>query len=254
MNSRAVTVFGICIFSLIPFAMRAQQASGPLSIKQENQFAVTLNAGQFQRTIAGMENKAARFFLKAGYSLTDRLDLFAQAGVTKLELQSGELLFQDKLRPIYGIGVNFRPLLVNTFRTALLINGQLLRFVSRPQAESASTISGSQVTEVDEFKYDWREAVLNLGLVKEWNRVNLYGGVNVRFIQREETRTESLILNENPGAETRTSTTFQSGAIVTPQVGMELLLPSRIILSLEIAANHDSDYVFFVGLSQIGKP
>jgi len=254
MNVRAVTIFGICISFLSPFVLHAQQASGPLSIKQENQFAVTLNAGQFQRTIADMENKSARYFLKAGYSLTSRVDVFVQAGVTKLELQSGELRFQDSLRPIYGIGVNFRPLILNTLRTALFINGQVLRFVSRPQAESIRTISGSQVTEVDEFKYDWREAVLNLGLVKEWSSVNLFGGINVRFIQREETRTEALILNQNPGTETRTSTTFQSGAIITPQLGVELLLPSRIILSLEVAANDDSDYVLFVGLSQIGRP
>jgi len=242
------------IVSLTPFLLQAQQLSGPLAIKQQSQFAVTVDAGLFQKTISETENKSLRYLLKVGYGLTDRFDFFVQAGATKLELLSGEQVFQDKLRLAYGMGLTFRPFYLKGLDISPVISGQLLRFISRPKIETETTVSGSYVTEVQELKYDWREAVFNVGVVKELSALNFYAGINLRLIHRDETRTESLRFNGNQVSGSQESATYQSGTLINPQIGTEILFPGRIILSLEVSANSSSDYVVFVGLSQIGKP
>lgn len=244
----------LIIVPLLPVLLFAQQVNGPLAIKHKSHFAVTVGAGQFQRTISGTENKSWRYFLKAGYAVTGHLDFFAQIGATKLELLSGGQVFQDKLRLAYGVGINFRPFYMKGLGVSPVISGQVMRFISRPKRETETTVSESSVTEVHELKYDWREGVINAGLVKEFSALNLYGGVNVRFIHREETRTEALRFNGNQVSGSKESATFQSGALISPVFGTELFFPARIILSLEVSANSHSDYVVFVGLSQIGRP
>lgn len=242
------------LVSVTPFMLCAQQLSGPLSIKQKGRFSVTVGAGQLRRTISDTENKSSRFFLKTGYGITDRVDFFAQIGGTKLELLSGEDVFRDKLRPVYGVGMTFRPFEITSLRIAPVLSGQVIRFISRPKVETVTTVSGTRVTEVHELKYDWQEAVLNAGVLKELSALNLYAGINIKFIHRDETRTESLRSNGNQVSGSQESTTYQSGALIAPLLGAEMLFSSRIIVSFEVSATNNSDYIVFVGLSQIGKP
>lgn len=246
------------VFSFLSFTQTAKaQVGGSSFFGSRGEFSVTVAGGYFQKNIYTVENSAPRFFLKGQYGLSNRVDFFAQVGAAKLTLTvpgQTRIIFRDKHRLAYGAGMIIRPLTFEPLRLSTFFSGQINRFVNKPSVQTNSRVAGSDVIESSALNYDWREADLKMGLSKAFRSLNIYSGVNIKFIQRIETRVEKLIFNGATVTESRQSGEYNSGAIVSPMIGAELLLPARLSLNFEVSANSDTDFVFFIGISQTGRP
>ena len=232
--------------------LNAQPAGMPIYTEGNREFTISLDGGFFTKKIFGIKNEARRFFLKGSYGLGN-LDFYGLLGVTNLSLtlaDSARTVLEDGFKAAYGGGFSLRIPAFERLQVSLFINGQMIRFVSKPASESTLGFG----TQVLQLNYDWRETNLTFGLTKKIGAANFYGGINTKIIQRFETKTDRLVFSGQNTAANQVKGKFNSGLLTSPLFGLDLNLPSRLKISLEISANNESDFAVYFGLSQTGKP
>lgn len=247
----------MCSLVLLPGAAKAQPAGGPLLTGTHAELTVSLDAGYFKKTIGGVENRSRRMFLRATYGLAGRLDLFGILGLAKLQLElvdSTGAELEDKFRPAYGAGFSLRMLRLHGIGMSVFMTGHVIRFKSTPSNTRTFQVEGADVSQVLEVDYDWREANINLGLAQDLKFMTVYGGVNLKYIERDEEKVEKLVFGGEGVAVASQSGTYKSGVLAMPLLGAEIKLPARLRLNFEAAAGSDSDFTFYIGVSQTGSP
>ncbi len=247
--------YGLIFFSILGSVEKlvAQPAGVPIHTESNREFTISLDGGFFTKTIFNTKNESRRFFLKASYGVNGNLDFYGILGLTNLSLtraDSARTILEDGFKVAYGGGVSLRILHLEGLQTSLFLNGQLLRFVSKPASESTLGFG----TQVLQLNYDWREANITFGLSKKIGAANFYGGINTKIIQRLETKIDKLVFSGHNATATRVKGEYTSGLLVSPLFGIDLNLPSRLKFSLELSATNDTDFAVYFGLSQTGKP
>lgn len=235
----------------------AQPTGIPIFTQSHREITVSITGGYFRKNIHGIEYNSPRYILKGILGLARFLDIFGEIGVAKVTLvmpDDTQSNLESKYQMAFGAGINIRLLYIPRYRFSLFISGQLFRFTSKPSSENVSFLAGSQVVQVLELKYDWRDALFNAGLTKDWGVVNFYCGLHAKTIQRLETRIDKIIINGGDESETKQTGEYLSGLETSPFIGLDLNLPSQLKLSLEITGRNRSDFAFYIGLSQTGKP
>jgi len=247
--------YSLIFFSILGVAEKldAQPAGVPIHTESNNEFTISLDGGFFTKKIFGIKNESRRFFFKGSYGLNSRIDIYGLFGLTNLRLtlaDSARTVLDDGFKVAYGGGLALRILAFERLQMSLFFNGQLIRFISKPASESTLGFG----TQVVQLNYDWREANLIFGLTKKIGAANFYGGINAKIIQRFETKTDKLVFSGQNSTATRVKGKYSSGLLMSPLFGLDLNLPSRLKVSLELSANNESDFAFYIGLSQRGKP
>jgi len=245
----------LIFFSILGGAekLNAQPAGVPIYTESNREFTISLDGGFFTKKIFGIKNESRRFFLKGSYGLSSYLDFYGLFGLTNLSLtlaDSARTVLDDGFKAAYGGGLSLRILVFERMQMSLFFNGQLIRFISKPASESTLGFG----TQVVQLNYDWREANLTFGLTKKIGAANFYGGINTKIIQRFETKIDKLVFSGQTTAGNQVKGKFNSGLLTSPLFGLDLNLPSRLKISLEISANNESDFAVYFGLSQTGKP
>jgi len=233
--------------------LNAQPAGMPIYTEGNQEFTISLEGGFFTKRIYGIKNESRRFFLKGSYGLSSYLDVYGLFGLTNLSLtlaDSAHTLLDDGFKAAYGAGFSLRILAFERLQMSLFFNGQLIRFVNKPASESTLGFG----TQVLQLNYDWREANLTFGLTKKIGAANFYGGINIKIIQRFETKIDRLVFSGQNTMANQVKGKFNSGLLTSPVFGIDLALPSRLKISLEMSANNESDFAVYFGLSQTGKP
>ncbi|MFQ5770471.1 MAG: hypothetical protein ACE5HX_08050 [bacterium] len=162
--------------------------------------------------------------------------------------------FKDKYHLAFGAGIILRYFYNERMRFSLFFSGQIFRFTSNPSLEMRQNFAGIEVKQVLALKYDWREVNFNLGFFKGMGFVNLFSGMHAELIQRFETKINKNIIAGGTDSENIQSGEYKSGLQMNPFLGIDLKLPARCALSLEIIGRNKSDFVFNIGISQTGKP
>ncbi len=245
----------LIFFSILSSAgeLVAQPAGAPIYTEGNGEFTISLDGGFFTKKIFRIKNESRRFFLKGSYGLSSYLDFYGLFGLTNLSLtlaDSARTVLDDGFKAAYGGGLSLRILVFERMQMSLFFNGQLIRFISKPASESTLGFG----TQVVQLNYDWREANLTFGLTKKIGAANFYGGINTKIIQRFETKIDKLVFSGQNSTATRVKGKYTSGLLTSPLFGLDLNLPSRLKISFELSANNESDFAFYIGLCQRGKP
>lgn len=237
-------------------SLKAQHVGGAIFPGNTDRFAVSVDAGHFTKKIFGIKNDSRRFFLRGSYGIGDRLDFFGRVGLIRLKLtlsDSARTVLDDGFRVAYGGGLTLRILDLERLNASLFLSGQAFRVISKPDFEESLSYAGNLATQVLQLEYDWREANFTFGLTKRFKSVHFYTGVNAKIIQRFETKIDKLVFSGQSALENRENGKYNSGTLISPLVGVGFNLPSRLKFSLELAANNETDFSFYVSLSQTGK-
>ncbi len=253
---KKIFLVGFSLFIFWANLVSAQPAGAPILSNSDNEFTLSAIGGYTTKTIFGVQNTYRSYWLKTFYGLSSRFDIFGQLGVLKLKLDSGDgLELRDNRRRVaYGGGLTWKVLSLQTARIGLLASGQVIRFKSTPGFEELIPVSGSELFQVTELEYDWRELNFNFGLSKEFEMAHFYAGANLKFIVRDEFRENRLLLNNSSVSFSRTFSKYRSGAVWQPMLGLEVNLPSRIKLNFEFMGTREQDFMFYFGVSQTGSP
>ena len=251
--------YSLVFFSILSGirSLNAQPAGGPIFASSKNEFTISVDGGHFTKRIFRVKHDSRRFFLKGTYGISDRFEFFGRVGLMNLELtlaDSARTTLDDGFRLAYGGGLTLRVLEFERLRLSFFFSGQFFRVVSRPEAETSLSFAGAPALQVLQMKYDWREGGLTFGVSKQIGSINFYTGATARIIQRYETKIEKIVFGGRSANEIREKGKYTSGLLMSPLFGLDLNLPSRLKISLELSANNESDFAVYFGLSQTGKP
>ncbi|MFQ6113149.1 MAG: hypothetical protein ACE5NG_03555 [bacterium] len=246
----------VLFLSTLSASLSAQPAGIPILTQSHRELTVGISGGYFRKDIDGITYTSPRYLVKGVLGLGGFLDLFAEVGVARvtLEMPDGQANLSSKYQIAYGVGLNVRYFSLPRYRFSLFVSGQMIRFTSNPSSANLRFLADTEVLQVLELKYDWREASLNTGLTKAWGVVNFYLGVNAKIIQRLETKIDKIVIDEGSESVVRQTGEYLSGLETSPFIGLDFSLPSRLTLSLEVVGRNRSDFAFYLGLSQTGKP
>jgi hypothetical protein len=235
----------------------SQPIGAPILTQTQKVFTLSFNTTWFRNDIAGVRNTSSRFLFKGIYGLGDRLDIYGEVGLVKLALRVPQVdppNFNDKYRLAFGGGFTYRFLTMSAIPTSLFVSGQLFRFTSNPTSERNLLLGGSDVSQIVEFQYDWRELHTSVGFIERLGNFKIYGGFNGKLVQRKETRIGRSVIGGFAGPDAVTKGEYLSGPQIHPFMGIDIMLPSRLFLSAEVLARSRSDFLINVGISQTGKP
>ncbi|MCG8607421.1 hypothetical protein MJD09_20870 [bacterium] len=235
----------------------AQPVGAPILTQTQKMFTLSFNVAWFRNDIAGVRNSSSRFLFKGIYGLGNRLDVYGQLGLAKLDLrvpQADPPNFNDKYRLAFGGGFTYRFLTLNWMSMSLFVSGQLFRFTSNPSSERNLLLGGSNVSRIVEFQYDWREANTSVGFIERLGNFKIYGGFNGKLVQRKETRISRSVIAGVSGPGALTKGEYLSGLQLHPFLGIDIMMPSRLFLSAEVLARSRNDLLINIGISQTGKP
>jgi hypothetical protein len=243
------------VFIFAASKISAQPAGAPFFTDSHKQFTVGLDAGKYTSTIYGVENNSKRILLKGVYGLGSRLDLFALVGGVALKLSdSSGITLDDNYNIAYGIGFRLALIKFGQSGFSLLGGAQIIRFRSNPSSDEPLNVANSQVTRSVAMKYDWREANADAGLAKNIGRFCFYTGVNLKYIDREETKIEEFSFGESSLPTNIQNGRYQSGVLMSPVFGLDIKVGSYYQLHGEISGTDKTDYAFYFGISQAGSP
>lgn len=249
--------FLLLVLSTLSKATLAQPAGSPVFTRSHKEFSVSLNGGYVSKNIYGIKNNSSRILLKTVLGLAGFWDIFAEAGIAKVTLVTPDKSLSNlvgKYKLAYGGGISVRVFDFPRYRFSFFTQGQVFRFTANPSSEQLKTIGGSEVSQILEFQYDWREAQFNAGITKGLGNAIIYSGANVKIIQRLETKIAKLVVPEVGESEAKQKGEYLSGLEINPFIGVDFNLPSRFKFSFEIIGQNSSDLTIYIGISQTGKP
>ncbi len=235
----------------------AQPAGSPVFSQSHREFTFSFNGGYLRKNIYGVHNDSPRLLVKSLFGLAKFVDVFGEIGFVKLNLTtSGEsqFTFKDKYHLAFGGGITLRYLNFKRIRFSLFVSGRIFRFTSNPSSEKIANISSSEIEQSLEMRYDWREVTFNSGFIKGLGFANIFSGIQGKLIQRHETKISKFIIAGGVDSENQTFGEYKSGLQISPFWGIDILLPSRFTISLELIAISKTDFNINVGISQTGKP
>jgi len=251
-------IFRTCVaLLLLPGgATFAQPAGHPISTGSDRELTVSLEAGNFRHSIAGVSNESLRFISRTTLGLGGRFDVYVLLGLAKLRLEpgAGAASMQDRFRPAYGGGFVWHFLQRLDSGFSLFSGIRFLRFQTEPSARETQSVANVQVVKLVRLNYDWREVNMTFGLNKTFAAWNFYAGINHRAIFRKERRAEELLLNGSGASISEARATYRSGFVASPLLGLEVSLPARAKLNFEMNATGKKAYAFYIGISQTGLP
>lgn len=254
------TTFILSAFAAVMLSQQpatAQPIGGPALTNSHGEFTLSFSGGYVRKEIYGVENRSTRFLAKGILGIAKSLDIFVEAGAANLALEmSGAtpVKLEDTYRFAIGAGFTLRYFHFQPAKLSFFLNAQVFRTTCSPATTMVNNLAGIPVTQLLMLKYDWREALINSGFVKEIGAVNLIGGIRGSVTQRLETKITASAVGADPGAEIRETGEYRSGLQANPFFGIEFKLPARYLFSCEASGRSGSDYALYIGISQTGKP
>jgi len=251
--------WGTILFCILSFSYDVHAQSGFASVLTagNKELTVSVNGSYFTRAIAGIDNSSKGLHLKALYGLVKNIDVWASVGLVDLTLNhvdSTGLTLRDNTNLSYGAGLNVKFVTIRRAGLWFVTGVSYRRFVATAKKQNSLFIGNSEVRQALELRYDWQIFNANIGMVKQFTFMNFYAGLNLRQINRPETKSNKLTFGSESVPSGVVTGEYKSGVIVSPALGVDFKFESRIKLSLGLTVNSRSDYTFSVGISQTGKP
>jgi len=195
--------------------------------------------------------ESGRYLVKAGIGLTSWLDLFAKGGTAHLEipLESDRFIGEDKFA--WGAGARATLWRLPRWQLELFSIGQILGFHTRGRVDQEVTGSPEVWTRRLDTKYIWWEYGGALGLKVRRGVVSPYLGLDISYIEGEKITHQYNLFSYGSVDAGRSGTEFSSeDAVFSGFGGLDISLPLRYRMSLELRGTSRDRISFTLGLSQ----
>ena len=252
MKSR-ICICWIGLSLMLPAPLSAQAIGNPIIYEKSGQLTVSATGGFGRFDVDNETFMSDRYLFKASYGPIEELHLFGRFGIARLHV--GDWFFAGtKPALAYGGGVHLRFLNARKAHVMAFATGQVFRFISQEDSEASVTIGGEQWTRFRETEHDWLEYGGALGMIYDGKWVDFYGGCELLMLDLVRSRRETLEGKSGPVFSSERSGDHLRETSYRPFVGIDLALPSRLKLTLEVRGTDFTDGAVFIGLSQRGSP
>ena len=195
--------------------------------------------------------ESRRYLVKAGVGLTSWLDLFARGGAAHLEIPLEEERYVGEDKFAWGAGARAALWRLPRWQLELFASGQILSFRTRGRVEQEITTSPEIWTRRLDTKYIWWEYGGALGVKARRGVVSPYLGVDISYIEGEKITHQHNLFSYGSVDAGRSSAEFSSEDLVVNGFGgLDIRLPLRYQLSLELRGTSRDRVSFTLGISQ----
>ncbi len=195
--------------------------------------------------------ESRRYLVKAAIGLTSWLDLFAKGGAAHLEipLEGERFVGEDKFA--WGAGARATLWHLPRWQLELFSSGQILSFHTSGRIDQEVTTSPEVWTRRLDSKFIWWEYGGALGLKMRRGILRPYAGVDVSYVEGEKiTRQTNMFSYGTVYAGSRGAEFSSENVVFNGFGGLDILLPLRYRLSLELRGKSRDQISFTLGLSQ----
>jgi hypothetical protein len=195
--------------------------------------------------------ESTRYLVKAGIGLTSWLDLFAKGGAAHLEipLEGDRFIGEDKFA--WGAGARATLWRLPRWHLEIFSSGQILSFHTNGRIDQEITTSPEVWTRRLDTKYVWWEYGGALGLKVRRGVLSPYLGVDVSYVEGEKITRQYNLFSYGSVYAGQSSAEFSSEDVVFSGFGgLDILLPLRYRLSLELRGKSRDQISFTIGMSQ----
>ena len=195
--------------------------------------------------------ESGRYLVKAGIGLTSWLDLFAKGGTAHMEipLEGEPFVGEDKFA--WGAGARATLWSLPKWRLELFSSGQILSFHTRGRVDQEITTSPEVWIRRLDTKYIWWEYGGALGVKVRRGVLSPYLGIDVSYIEGEKITHQYNLFSYGSVNAGRSSAEFSSeDAVISGFGGLDIHLPLRYRMSLELRGTSRDRVSFTLGLSQ----
>jgi hypothetical protein len=234
----------------------AQMLGNPITVQGKGQWTMSLSGTYLNQQLETAKVFSKRILAQSRWGLTSNLDVFGTLGYAQLKMNAGKpgiADYSDKFRFAYGLGFHF---MTHPFREngiGFWASAHAFTFPSKGAFQQTFAVLGNEYVRRFEMKYDWGEAVGSAGWMVPYRFVVLYAGVAGWGIQRQEEKTEYLIVSSGSTSLLgREKGTYQSGIWSGGVSGIRILLPQNYSFGIECLYFNRQSYQIMAGISQTG--
>jgi len=247
----------ICLVLLGVARGQAQPLASPALTQSCRQLTVGFSATLDRRAIGSAEQSSPRLLLQALYGPFEGLGLFGEIGLANLSLQphdASQSNLTGSYRLALGGGVAVRLHAFKRVGVFVHTGGRFFWFRNQPSARSSTNVAGTEFVRTLRLNYEWREADGYLGLAKALRAVYVYAGLSGNVVSRPERKSQSVWVDGSLQSEVSERGAYQSGLRWLPYVGLDVSLPARLNLNVELRFRNSEDFKVNIGISQTGAP
>ena len=254
-SKRHIVLSGILVFCHF-YSARAQIVGNPIEVRGAREWTVGLHVNYARQDIDSLLTTSKRLLVRSTWGLTPHLDFYLTAGAVQLDISTGEPQFSDYAGAAafaYGAGFNFALQRISTERpVGVWLGGHILRFPSNGSFIESLTSTESGIYREFEMTYDWLEIQGSLGLIVPVGRFHFYASFVTVSITRRDTKAEYLIAGDSKTLNGEDRAKYRSGLMNAALAGIELTLPGRHAVTVELMYRNKKDYRVMAGICQTG--
>jgi hypothetical protein len=230
----------------------AYTVGNPMEATGSGKLAVSVEYEYQEHGLPDIDDiESIRYLVKAGIGLTSWLDLFAKGGAAHLEIpvDGDRFIGEDKFA--WGAGARATLWRLPRWNMELFSSGQILSFHSRGCIDQKVATSPEIWTRRLDTKYIWWEYGGAVGVKVRRSVISPYLGVDVCYLEGEKITRQYNLFSYGTVDAGRSSAEFSSEDVVLSGfAGLDILLPLRYRLSLELRGKNRDRISFTIGMSQ----
>lgn len=252
MKNRIIITF--MLFILTQGGVLAQMAGNPVG-SQGGEWSMGLSTSILKHDIGDYSTESQRHVLKSTWSILPFMDFYVLAGGVGLKMESSDQAlepYKGNFRIGMGTGFNMNLLDDKTAGFGLWVDGHVFRFTSQGSYKELQMIHGNSYDREHKLYYDWREFRCNAGITIPVKRVKFYAAGSLMNIWRKDIKKEYLDDGETQTYLGEKKDEYKSGNWTGGLAGIEISLPDRYQLSVEVLGFNKKNYQIMVGISQVG--
>jgi hypothetical protein len=230
----------------------AYTVGNPVDATGSGKLAVSAEYEYQEHRLPDVEGtESTRYLVKAGYGLTPWLDVFVKGGAANLEIPLVNQRFVGEDKFAWGAGARATLWRPQRWPLEVFSSGQIFSFRTNGRVDQEVTGSPITWTRRLDSRYIWWEYGGALGVKIRQGAVSPYLGLNVSYVEGEKITHQYNIFSYGTVDGGQSNADFSSEEVVVNGFGgLDVILPLRYRLSLEVRGNSSDQISFTIGISQ----
>ncbi|KAA3657786.1 MAG: hypothetical protein DWQ10_12515 [Calditrichaeota bacterium] len=252
-----IKIFGFFLLFCTTLQAFAQSTSLPLLSNGKTEFSLTTQAG-FSESYAN-DDRVRLFgaYMRFGIGFHQLFDIYALIGTSKQNIRYSDTSLSDfdsDLARSMGGGIAIKLPYYFPGKIQLATSGQLVLFAPTGTTYSNSTVPNTDYRKRHDFEYEWQHVQLSLFAARKFQQYEFF--IGGEYIMDIIDFKHDLTLESEEGNFylSRSRGNYLQENRPNASVGVNIALPGRHYLGIELKAGMQRDMAIFIAIGQTGKP